>query len=465
VTPSDPTLSATLPPAPAPPAGPALDRAIALPSATALVVGIIVGASIFVQPSEVTREVPSLGGTALVWLAAAALTLAGALIVAELASAFPRSGGVYVFLRESISPGAAFLWGWAMFWSMHTAILAAIAMVFARYLAWFIPVGDAGVRALAVAAIAIVSAVNLFGVRHGNRLQATFTLVKVLSIAVLTIAGFALGARLPAHFVAATGATGATGAMSPGLPAGALLRALAAGLFAFGGWHMVTYTAGETRDAAHTIPRALLLGLPIVAVSYLALNAMYLYVLPVAAVVRSTRVAADAADAVLGSGGAGVMSALVLFSSFGALSGLVLTAPRAYQRMAEDGLAFSWLARVHPTWRTPSRAIGLQALWGSVLVLSGSYRELVARVVYTEWIFFAILALGLLRLRARPDYRPAWRLPAAPVLAPAFALVALTVAAEEVAARPGPRLLGLALVAAGVPVYLILVARANKEPA
>jgi APA family basic amino acid/polyamine antiporter len=272
-----------------------------------------------------------------------------------------------------------------------------------------------------------------------------------------------LGARLPAHFVGATGATGAISSAAPS--AGALLRALAAGLFAFGGWHMVTYTAGETRDAARTIPRALLLGLPIVVASYLALNAMYLYVLPVQAVVRSTRVAADAADAVLGSGGAGVMSALVLFSSFGALSGLVLTAPRAYQRMAEDGLAFRWLGSVHPRWRTPSRAIVLQAIWGSVLVLTGSYRELVARVVYTEWIFFAVLALGLLRLRARPGYYPAWRVPAAPVLAPAFALVALTVAVEEIAARPGPRLLGLALVAAGIPVYLILVHARKGEPA
>ena len=435
-----------------PPAKPGLERAIGTISATALVVGIIVGASIFVQPSEITREVPSLGGTAAVWLAAAALTLGGALIVAELASAFPRSGGVYVFLRESISPGAAFLWGWAMFWSMQTGILAAVAVVFGRYLAWFVPVGETGIRVLAIAAILVVSAVNLFGVRYGNRLQAAFTLVKVLSIAGLTAVGFALGARLPAHFVVAPG-----GSVPPS--GGALLRALAAGLFAFGGWHMVTYTAGETRDAARTIPRALLLGLPIVAACYVALNAMYLYVLPLAVVVRSTRVAADAADAVLGSGGAAAMSALVVFSAIGGLSGLVLTAPRVYQRMAEDGLAFRWLGAIHPRWRTPHRAIALQALWGSLLVATGSYRELVARVVYTEWIFFAVLALGLLRLRSRPDYRPAWRVPAAPVVVVGFALAALTVAGEEVVSRPGARLAGLALVAAGIPVYLFWTSR------
>ncbi len=451
-------MSTTLPRStPSAPAEAGLERAIGVPSATALVVGIVVGASIFVQPSEITREVPSLGGTVLVWLAAGALSLAGALLVAELASAFPRSGGVYVFLRESISPGAAFLWGWAMFWSMHTAIVAAVAVVFGRYLAWFLPVGEAGVRAVAIGAILVVSAVNLFGVRYGNRLQASFTLVKVLSILALTAVGFALGARLPAHFVAAP-AAGAP-------PAGALLRALAAGLFAFGGWHMVTYTAGETRDAAHTIPRALLLALPIVAASYLALNAMYLYVLPLPVVVRSTRVAADAADAVLGSGGAGAMSALVLFSSFGGLSGLVLTAPRVYQRMAEDGLAFRWLGAIHPTWRTPHRALVLQALWAALLVATGSYRELVARVVYTEWIFFAVLALGLLRLRRRPDYHPAWRLPGAPVVAAVFALAALTVAAEEVATRPGPRLAGLALVAAGIPVYLYWSSRRTRKGA
>ena len=448
-------MPTTLPQSAASGTKPGLERAIGLPSATALVVGIIVGASIFVQPSEITREVPSLGGTVAVWLAAGVLTLAGALIVAELASAFPGSGGVYVFLRESVSPGAAFLWGWAMFWSMQTAILAAIAVVFGRYLAWFIPVGEVGVRVLAVAAILVVSAVNLFGVRYGNRLQTSFTVVKVLSIAALTAVGFALGTRLPAHFVVPAG-----GVTPPS--AGALLRALAAGLFAFGGWHMVTYTAGETRDAARTIPRALLLGLPIVAASYLALNAMYLYVLPLQAVVRSTRVAADAADGVLGSGGAGAMSALVVFSAFGGLSGLVLTAPRVYQRMAEDGLAFRWLGAIHPAWHTPHRALVLQALWASLLVATGSYRELVARVVYTEWIFFAVLAFGLLRLRRRADYRPAWRLPGAPVVASLFALAALTVAAEEVASRPGARLAGLALVAAGIPVYLFWTSRARK---
>ncbi len=451
-------MSTTLPGtrASAPPE-PALERAIGVPSATALVVGIVVGASIFVQPSEITREVPSLWGTAAVWLAAGALALAGALIVAELASAFPHSGGVYVFLRESISPGAAFLWGWAMFWSMQTGILAAVAVVFARYLAWFLPVGEGGVRALAIGAILLVSAVNAVGVRYGNRLQASFTWVKVLSIVVLTAMGFTLGTRLSAHFVVPAG--------EPAPGAGALLRGLAAGLFAFGGWHMVTYTAGETRDAARSIPRALLLGLPIVALCYLALNAMYLYVLPLPAVVASTRVAADAADAILGSGGAGAMSARVLFSACGGLSGLVLTAPRVYQRMAEDGLAFRWLGAIHPRWHTPHRALVLQALWATVLVATGSYRELVARVVYTEWIFFAVLALGLLRVRRRPDYRPAWRLPGAPVVVATFVLAALAVAGEEVAARPGARLAGLALVAAGLPVYLYWTSRRARKGA
>jgi APA family basic amino acid/polyamine antiporter len=130
--------------------------------------------------------------------------------------------------------------------------------------------------------------------------------------------------------------------------------------------------------------------------------------------------------------------------------------------MAADGLAFGWLAQLHPRWHTPHRAIVLQAIWGCILVLTGSYRELVARVVFTEWIFFAILACGLLRLRRRADYRPAWRLPGAAIVAPLFALAALVVAGEELASRPGPRLVGLGLVAAGIPVYLILAARARK---
>ncbi|MCG8466652.1 MAG: amino acid permease, partial [Gemmatimonadetes bacterium] len=162
-----------------------LARAIRLPGATAMVVGTIIGASIFVQPSEVTGRVPTPEGALLVWAVAGLLTFFGCIVTAELAALKPDSGGVYVFLRDAYSPLLGFLWGWAMFWTMHSGIIAAIAVVFARYLAWFVPLGDAGGRLVAVSAILGLSAINVLGVRHGSTLQTAFTVVKVAAVVLI----------------------------------------------------------------------------------------------------------------------------------------------------------------------------------------------------------------------------------------------------------------------------------------
>ena len=268
-------------------------RSLRLPHATALVVGTIIGASIFVQPSEMGRSVPSIPWLLLAWMVAGVLTAVGSLICAELSSAFPRTGGVYVFLSETLSPAVGFLWAWAMFWIMHSGIIAAIAVICARYAGYFVPMSATGQRVAAIAAILALSAVNYLGVRLGSRLQAVFTLGKLLAVGLIVLLGFLLGSRLP-HFV---------GGRTPPDILAQFPRAVAAGLFAFGGWHMVTYVAGETVEARRTIPRALMLGTAIVTTCYVILNVVYFYVLPLDTVVSSTRVAADAADAVLGSGG------------------------------------------------------------------------------------------------------------------------------------------------------------------
>jgi APA family basic amino acid/polyamine antiporter len=424
---------------------PTLDRSLRLPHAVAMVVGTIIGASIFVQPSEMTGAVPSIGAVLAAWLAAGLLTAAGALICAELASAFPRTGGVYVFLTETLSPAAGFLWAWAMFWSMHSGIIAAIAVVCARYVAYFVPLSSAGLQAVAIAVILGLSAVNYAGVRHGSRLQAAFTAGKLLAIGAIVLLGFALGSGLP-HFAGDRAAPD----LLRHFP-----RAVAAGLFAFGGWHMVTYVAGETRDARRTVPRALVAGTAVVTACYIALNLVYFYLLPLGAVTSSTRVAADAADAVLGSGGGALMSALVVFSTFGAVSGIVLLGPRVYYSMAGDHAWLTWLGAVHPRYRTPHRAILAQALWSSVLVATGTYRSLFTRVIYTEWVFFALMAVGLYAARRRPGYAPAYRVPGYPVLPALFAAAALAVAFDQLASDPRDGVIGLLLVAAGVPVYLL----------
>jgi APA family basic amino acid/polyamine antiporter len=421
---------------------PALSRSIGLPQATAMVVGTIIGASIFVQPSEVSRAVPTFSGMLLVWIAAGALTWFGASVCAELSSAFPQTGGVYVFLCEMFSPAVGFLWGWAMFWSMHSGIIAAIAMVVARYTAGVVPAGDGSIRAIAVGAIVGLSAINYLGVRPGSGVQTGLTVTKVLAIAALLAMLVGLGA---AHVPAPAGDLQTRG----------FLRALIAGLFAFGGWHMVTYAAEETRDPRHTIPRALMLGVAVVVAVYLALNAAYLLVLPLDRVLASSRIAADAASAVSGPKAAAAISVLVVISALGAMTGIILAGPRVYYAMARDGLLFGWMGAIHPRFRSPHAAIVAQAIWASVLVLTDTYRALFTRVVYTEWIFFGALALGVMRLRGSPAYEPAfraWGFPATPLL---FASICLAIVLSQIAADPVESASGLVLVAAGLPVYYI----------
>jgi len=409
-----------------------------------MVVGTIIGASIFVQPSLVSGAVPSIGGVLLVWAAAGALTLIGALVTAELASAFPETGGVYVFLRRAYTPAVAYLWGWAMFWVMHSGIIAAIATVFARYLGQIVGLSDVGARVAAVGAILVLSVVNYVGVRHGSALQTGFTAIKVIAVAAIVAIGC---------WYAVTHGRANLGIETATTSAGGFVEAMVAGLFAYGGWHMVTYSAGETRDAARTIPRALLIGTTVVTLTYIAVNAAYLAVLPLAQVTSSTRVAADFADASLGPGSGNALAVLVMLSALGAMTGIILAGPRVYQTMAADGLLFRWVAAVHPRYRTPHRAIALQAVWSCVLVLTGSYRSLVTSVVYTEWVFFALMAASVFLLRRRADYSPSYRVWGYPVLPAIFVLASAIIVVHRLVAQPARSLGGLTLVAAGLPIY------------
>jgi basic amino acid/polyamine antiporter, APA family len=402
------------------------DRPIGLLHATAMVVGIIIGAAIFVQPSEINRHVPTVPGVLSVWIAAGILTLFGALVCAQLSAAFPRTGGVYVFLKETLSPAFGFLWGWAMFWSAHSGIIAASSVILARYVAWFIPLDDTGIRAVAIAGIVTFSFVNYLGVRQGSMLQTVVTISKVVAILIL------LGM---AAFLATPAPHSPTAPPPPPAPFREFVLAVSAALFAFGGWHMVTYTAGETRDPVRTIPRALLIGTLTVTALYVLLNAAYLYLLPISRVIASPRVAADAAQAVAGPRGASLISALVILSTTGVLNGVILAGPRTYYAMAREGLAFRWLASLR-------HAIVLQALWSCILVATGTYRALFTRVIYTEWLFFALMAIGLMRLRGRLAFVPV-----------TFAIAAVIVAAIQIAADPMQAATGLLIVVLGLPVY------------
>ncbi|HEX4603252.1 MAG TPA: amino acid permease [Candidatus Angelobacter sp.] len=429
-------------------------RSLGLNAATAMVVGIIVGAFIFVQPTEVTRLVPDVRGVILVWLASGLLTLCAALVCAELAWLFPETGGVYVFLKRIYPRPLAFLWGWAMLWSMHTGILSAIAVVLARYAGYLFGLGEFGIRALAIAAILLVSFIQYLGVKPGSAVQITLTAAKLAAIAVMCVLLFTLGG--PVHATVAASAAQPVHLASFGL-------AVAAGLFSFGGWHMVSYVAGEIRNPERIIPRALVLGVLIVTACYTLLNAAYFYVMPLSGVISSTRVAADAMERVLGPAGGKAITLVIIVSALGALNGISLAGPRVYYAMAQDGLAFQWMAALHPRRQTPYLAIAAQAVVACILAATNTYRALFTRVIYTEWLFFALLALGIFILHRRGHYKPKFLAFAYPLL-PAISLVtSAAIAINQIWAAPANSAIGLGLILLGLPVYFVWSHRSTKN--
>lgn len=421
-----------------------------------MVAGTIIGASIFVQPSKIAGQVTSIGGIFLVWLAAGILTFFGALVCAELASIFNQSGGVYIYLKEAFSPSLGFLWGWSMFWIMHSGIIAAIAFIFSFYSAVLVPMSHTAQRCTAIAVIVLISAINYLGVKQGSTVQTLFTLVKVIAIVIIIVLGFVLGSRIPEHFVT-------DGIVSSKIPVNSFFLALAAGLFAFGGWHMVTYNSEETINPRKTIPRALMLGTAIVTLCYIAMNAVYMYILPLKVVGSSERIVADAANALVGHGGSLFMSALVIFSTFGALTGIILCGPRVYYSMARDGLLFRWVGVIHPRFRTPHRAIVIQAVWSSILVVTGTYEKLFTRVVYTEWIFFGLMAIGLFLLRRRSDITRGFSIRRFPVIPVLFIISSFAIVANQIISDPLESFFELSLVLIGLPIYFLWLRKPKKE--
>jgi len=426
---------------------PALRRSMTLVHATSMVVGIIVGASIFIQPSEISRLVPGNLGLMLVWLAAGALTLCGAVVCAELSAVFPDTGGVYVFLNKIYSPALGFLWGWGMFWTVHSGIIAAVGVIVARYIGYFATLSENGIRGVAIATVLALSFINYLGVKQGSTLQFVLTTAKLGAIMAMVLLLFVFGG--PAHHSLPVTLT------SSSIPLRAYGLAVGAGLFAFGGWHMVTYSAGETREPARTIPQALIFGVLVSTVVYILLNAAYLYVLPLSQVANSTRIAAEATERVLGGRGGGAIAVLVIFSALGALNGIILAGPRVYYAMSRDGLAFRWLLAVHPQRQTPHFAIAAQAVWSCILVATNSYRELFRRVVYTEWLFFSLLAVGLFVLRRRNEYRLRFLARVYPFVAIPFVVASLGIVLSQIREDPRGSALGLGLILLGLPVYFV----------
>ena len=466
-------------------------RGIGPAAATSLVVGSMIGSGIFIVSADISRQVAAWGpgGLLLVWVLTGLMTLAGALSYAELAAMLPKAGGQYVFLRDGLAPSAGFLYGWTLFTVIQTGTIAAVAVAFARFLSVLVPgitpdvflnlgtlswmpggpieLGLSWQRLVAVVMIAVLTAINIRGVRLGASIQTAFTVAKIGALAALIILGlfiFRQPAIADANWSTFWGAQPWSLAMLPIVGA-----AMVGSLFSSDAWNNVTFAAAEVREPSRNLPRALAMGTALVSTLYILANIAYLNVLPFGGSETGTgplerglmyasqdRVGTAALEVMIGPVGAIVMAIAILVSTFGCNNGLILSGPRVYYAMARDNLFFQRAGTLHPTYRTPIFGLLAQAVWASVLCISGTYGQLLDYVIFAAIVFYFLTTLALFRLRRlRPELPRPVKAFGYPVL-PALYLVAnaalMVILLFEKPLYTWP---GLVIVASGIPVFYL----------
>lgn len=458
----------------------------------AIVVGAVIGSGIFKKPALMANEVGSAELLLLVWVIAGVVTLFGALTNAEVAGLISETGGQYVFFEKMYGRFFAFMYGWAIFVVIQTGSIASITYVFSEYTEYFVPLPrlsaeieqsivlhlpyignilpleNIGVKLLTIFIIFLLSTINYFGVKHGGRLSAFFSTVKVAIILFFVLIAFLssngswsnITSDLPPQVIA-----------DKNLFLG-IVAALSGAFWAYDGWNNVTYLAGEIQKPQQNIPLGLFWGTTIVVIVYILINISYLYVLPIEEMSRSQLVAADAATKLFGGIGGGLIAATVMISTFGTSNGTIMASARVYWAMANKGLFFSTIGKTHPKYFTPANAIILQAFWAALLVISGTFDILTDMLIFISWIFYMFGAIGVFVLRKKlPDqYRP-YRVVGYPVIPIifiifAFFFVIFTLYSDIEGYIDGRyriinSLFGILLCSFGIPFYFIFKKLSN----
>jgi amino acid transporter len=442
--------------------GERLPRSLGTASAVAVLVGSTIGSGIFASPSEIARSIDALPLFAMAWVLGGVVALCGALTLAELAAAFPRTGGIYVFVREAFGALPAFLFGWAELLILRPAAYGAISIVSAEYLWKLLGDGSAtvgpftAVQLTAMTFIVIVGAINVRGVKLGALVQNVSTVLKVAALLGIVLLGFIL---TPGEVPVAQGARVESLAERNTVTAFGL--AMVSVLWAYDGWSDVGFVSGEIKNPRQTLPRAFILGTATVVVLYLLANLVYLKVVPIEEVHGRPLIAADVANALLGPAGAAFVSAAVMVSTFGTLNGAFMTGPRVFFAMAEDGLFFERIGRVHPRYGTPAGAIMLSMVLGVAFVSSLSFGELADQFVIGIWPFYAlsVAAVFVLRRQGRipEDTYRTWGFPVVPLV---FLAATVFLLGNYAWGEPLKFLGNLGVIAVGIPVFVALRRRA-----
>ena len=425
-----------------------LARRLGLFDATMLVMGGTVGAGIFINPYVVAQQVHTPALILGAWVAGGVIALTGAFIWAELADRLPQVGGQYAYLREAYHPLVAFLYGWVLLLVIQTGGMAAVTVTFSRYFleltGWPVPEWLVAILTLTLLTIA-----NCLGVKSGSNVQSALMLLKILAIALLVIAG-----ALLVHAPHLSFRPVADQPLSFGLLS-SFGAAMVPVLFAYGGWQTACFVAGELKEPRRDLPRALILGVMGVALLYTSVNFICLRALGATGLAQTHTPASAVMRAAMGNRGAIMIALGIAISTLGFLSQSVLTAPRVYFAMADDGVFFRQLAWLHPRTRVPVVAITVQSLWTIVILLSGSFEHILNYVTSMDWIFFGLSASCLFVLRHRGLGTPRTRMPGHPITTALFCTACAAVVINTIYQFPKNTLIGLAILATGVPVYYI----------
>jgi len=436
-----------------------LARHLGLFGTTMAVMGGIIGAGIFINPYLVAQRVHTSALILGAWIAGGLIALLGGFIYADLASRLPMVGGQYAYLRDAVHPGVAFLYGWVLLLVIQTGGMAAVAVTFARY---FLELTHWSVSDsfIAAAALALLTAINCFGVRAGSRVQSVLTLTAIGAIAVLELCSFFRGGPSQISFHPLLDRPPS---WNLALAFGSAMTPV---LFAYGGWQTSSFLAGEVRDPRKTLPRGLVLGVLGVIAVYASVNFVYVRALGPAGLALTTTPASAVIRAALGPRGGALIAAGIAISAFGFLGQSILTAPRVYFAMAEDGVFFRGVAWVHPRTRVPIIAIALQGVWATVIALAGTYAQVVNYVIAMDAIFWGLTAVCLLLLRRRDAAASAvpvdYRVPGHPWTTLLFIAVMWSVVIITFVHDPKRSFIGLAFALAGLPVYFFWRAQSRK---
>ena len=426
---------------------PKLPRVLRFPDLILLTVGSVIGSGIFVVPATVLTQTGGQLGLALfVWVAGGILSLLGALTYAELAAMKPESGGIYVFIRDAFGSSVAFLYGWAMFLMIATATVATLAVAFSSYLRELVSLSPLAMKAVSVLMIVAIAAINALGTRRSANMQNWTTAIKVGAILLMSILLLTQGNGL--------NDTNVTLPQMQGSVLMALGAAMLGVLWAYEGWHYITFSAGEVIDPQKNFPRGIIIGTIALIGIYLLANVAYVAALGVQRSAASERIAAEAVAAILGPGAGKLIALAILVSMFSAANAVVLTSTRVYFAMARDGHFFERMGSIHPRWQTPAFAIVASCAWAAVLAVSGTFEQLLTYVVFTGWAFYALGAASIFYYRRRaPDAPRPFRVPGYPWTPLLFIVVAAAIVLNTVYLHPGQTVAGVALILLGLPVF------------